>query len=68
MIRFAINKKDLETRTRLIEESLQPLINHILTPNQNFSSHLLKGKSKNAHTLVEYLNESIKEFLRKRYF
>jgi hypothetical protein len=64
-IRFAINKKDLESRTKQIEISLQPLINHILTPDPNFSSHLLKGRSKNAHMLVDYLNKSICEILTK---
>lgn len=65
LIRFVINKKDLETRTKQIEQSLQPLINHILTPDPNFSSHLLKGRSKNAHHLVDYLEKSIREFLDK---
>ena len=60
--RFTVDKRNLEERIRQIEASLQPLINHMLTPNEEISMYLKTGKSKNVHNLVEFLSESIANF------
>lgn len=60
--RFTIDKRNLEERIQQIEASLQPLINHMLTPNEEISMYLKTGKSKNVHNLVEFLSESISNF------
>jgi len=60
--RFTIDKRNLEERIRQIEASLQPLINHMVTPNEEISMYLKTGKSKNVHNLVEFLSESVTHF------
>lgn len=41
---FRISKCDLERKLKIVEESLKPLIDQVITPDPNYSSKISKGK------------------------
>lgn len=42
---FRIDKREFDKRLRLVEESLKPFIDQVVTPNPDFSARITKGKS-----------------------
>lgn len=60
---FRLDKRDLERKVKLVEDSLKPFIDQVVTPDPNFSAQITKGRSRNAQILVQNLSDAISQFL-----
>ncbi|ESN99844.1 hypothetical protein HELRODRAFT_101461 [Helobdella robusta] len=60
---FKWNTEDFEIRTKSVEKTLEPLINHVTTLMQDSPSRVKKGQSKKAQTLIAAVQMATENFI-----